>query len=117
MHSALLAERTIPGLRRLLGRDVAQPAREHHLRLVVEVTAQGVGPDAGGPQQLRRAQGVPAHHHIAGRHLVGFAAAAVLDFDAGSPAVLHQHPGHQRLVKEFKRRVLPGRLPHDDVGA
>jgi hypothetical protein len=45
------------------------------------------------------------------------AAAAVPDFDAGGNPVLHQHAGHQRLIKEFELRVLPGCIPHHDVGA
>ncbi len=65
-HAALLTQGTVSGPRHLFGGNAAQPAREHHLRLVVKVAAQRVGPDAGSPQQLRRAQRVTSHHNIAG---------------------------------------------------
>ena len=97
--------------------DVAQPDGEDRLRLVVEVPAQRGRPDAGGPQQLRRAQRVGGHHHEPGPHDVLGAGLQVAHPHPGGAAVLDQHLGDQRLGDEGEVRVGPGDLAEDDVGA
>ena len=52
------------------GATSRMPDGEDDLRLVVEVAAEGVGTDAGRPQQLRRAQGVGGDDDVARAHLV-----------------------------------------------
>ena len=97
--------------------DVAQPDGEHHLRLVVEVPAQRRRPHPGGEQQLRGAQRVGGDDHVARTHLVVAAVPAVADDHPDGTAVLHQHPAHLRLGEQRGRRVGPGLLAEDDVGA
>ena len=45
-----------------MGDEVADPDSEDDLRLVVQVSAERGGTDAGCPEQLRRAQGVGRDH-------------------------------------------------------
>jgi hypothetical protein len=55
-HAALLTQGTVSGPRHLFGGNAAQPAREHHLRLVVKpsrrrnLTRRGRHPPAGAQQ-------------------------------------------------------------------
>ena len=90
---------------------------EDHLRLVVEVAPERVGTDAGGPEQLRRAQRIGGHHDGAGAHAVRLARAQVADLDAGGAAVLDEHAGHERLVEEVELGVRAGDVAEHDVGA
>ena len=85
--------------------EVADAHGEDDLRLVVEVAAEGVGTDAGGPEQLRRAQGVGGDDDESRADLVALARAPVGDHDARRAAVLDQHPRDERLVEQGEVRV------------
>ncbi len=117
LYSLSVRSRRAVGARRS-GHDVADAHREHDLRLVVEVAAERVGTDAGGPQQLRGAQGVGGDHHEPRPHGVRLARCGrSRDLDAGSTAVLDEHPGDERLVVEGEVRVRAGRVAEHDVRA
>ena len=101
------------GVEVVLGREAAdlvgvERDRRDHDGVLGEVVAEGARADAGGPQQLRRAERVRGDDHQVGRHEARLARAQVLDRDTGRAAVLDLDAAARATGRAARTAALSG---------